>query len=92
MKIAMIGTGYVGLVTGTLFADKGNQVICIDKNKEVVENLKKGIVHIHEPGLDKLVKKNHGSTLQFSDNIDDIKDQKVIPITNIQCITINSEI
>lgn len=70
MKIAVIGAGYVGLVTGACFANAGNQVICVDKNLEKVQELKKGIVTIYEPDLEELVKYNiKKNRLVFSDNI-----------------------
>ena len=58
MKIAMIGTGYVGLVSGACFADLGNTVWCVDKDKEKIDMLNNNIVPIYEPGLNELVKKN----------------------------------
>ena len=51
MKIAVVGTGYVGLVTGTCFADSGNEVICIDKDEAKIAVLEKGKIPIYEPGL-----------------------------------------
>ncbi len=58
MKITVIGTGYVGLVSGTCFADIGNKVICLDIDKKRINSLRKGIVPFYEPGLSDLILKN----------------------------------
>jgi len=72
MKLCMIGTGYVGLVSGTCFSDLGNDVICVDNDKKKVEDLKNGIIPIYEPGLDELVVKNYNNKrLRFSTNLKD---------------------
>jgi UDPglucose 6-dehydrogenase len=70
MNIAIIGSGYVGLVTGTCFADLGNNVVCIDNDINKIQKLKNGIIPIYEPGLDNLIKVNRREgRLEFSEDI-----------------------
>jgi len=80
MKLCMIGTGYVGLVSGVCFSDLGNDVICVDKDKRKINGLKKGIIPIYEPGLKELVLKNYNNKrLKFSTDLEDsIKKSDVI--------------
>jgi UDPglucose 6-dehydrogenase len=80
MKIAVIGTGYVGLVTGTCFAETGNDVICVDIDKTKVEKLSNGQITIYEPGLEKLFLRNlKEERLRFTTNLEEgIRDAQII--------------
>jgi UDPglucose 6-dehydrogenase len=80
MKIAVIGTGYVGLVTGTCFAETGNTVICVDIDEEKVNKLSNGEMTIFEPGLEKLLKRNlREGRLEFTTNLaDSVSDSLLI--------------
>jgi len=80
MKIAVVGTGYVGLVTGTCFAETGNTVTCVDIDKEKVDKLKSGKVTIYEPGLEQIFERNIKQERLFftTDLAEGIKDAKII--------------
>ena len=80
MKIAVVGTGYVGLVTGTCLAETGNQVTCVDINEKKVEMMKNGQVPIYEPGLELLFNRNIShNRLSFTTNLQEaIEDAKII--------------
>jgi UDPglucose 6-dehydrogenase len=79
-KITVVGTGYVGLVTGTCFAETGNQVICVDIDQKKVEKMKNGIIPIYEPDLDTLFERNiKANRLTFTTSLEDgIKDAEII--------------
>jgi UDPglucose 6-dehydrogenase len=86
MNISIIGTGYVGLVTGTCFAEMGNQVVCVDINEKKINDLKNGIIPIYEPGLEELVQNNYQKgSLKF---ILDIKE--ALSLTDIVFIAVGT--
>jgi len=80
MNICVIGSGYVGLVTGSCFADLGNNVICVDNDKSKIAALKKGKIPIHEPGLEELIKRNaKEGRLSFTDRLQDgVKKSEIV--------------
>ena len=80
MRIAIVGTGYVGLVTGTCLAESGNEVVCVDIDREKIEKLKNNVLPIYEPGLGELVERNqHAGRLTFSTNLGEaIQDRRVV--------------
>ena len=79
MKLCMIGTGYVGLVSGVCFSDLGNTVYCVDKDKIKIDLLNKGTVPIYEPGLEEILKRNH-------------KQKKLIFTSDLKKAVTNSDI
>ena len=79
MDIAIVGSGYVGLVTGACFAEVGHHVICVDNDDKKVKALQSGIIPIYEPGLDDLVHRNVAARrLRFTNSIEDGVDNSQV--------------
>lgn len=80
MKVCVIGSGYVGLVVGACLSEMGNNVICVDNNKDKLNSIQKGVLPVYEPGLDELIKTNVcESRLSFTDDIESaVKASKII--------------
>jgi len=79
MRIAIIGTGYVGLVAGTCFAETGNDVVCVDNDASKIDGLEDGIIPIYEPGLEELVKRNVAEgRLTFTTDLDEAVKQALV--------------
>ena len=80
MKIAIVGTGYVGLVSGTCFAEIGVDVTCVDTNSEKIESLQKGIIPIYENGLEEMVLRNmKAKRLKFTTSLESCLDDVPLP-------------
>ncbi len=80
MKLTVVGTGYVGLVSGTCFSEMGNKVTCVDIDQEKINKLHQGIIPIYEPGLEKMVLKNvEKKNLFFTTKLEDaIKEAEIV--------------
>ena len=79
MRIAIIGTGYVGLVVGTCFAENGNRITCVDLDEDKIKGLKNGVIPIYEPGLKELIARNmeEGRLSFTTDTAEAVKNSKV---------------
>lgn len=89
MRVCIVGTGYVGLVSAACFAEMGNTVRCVDMNPDVVEHLRKGVVHIFEPGLEELVRRNHAEgRLSFTTSLVDGLSNGAAGASGAECVFI----
>ena len=80
MKVAVVGSGYVGLVSGTCFSEMGNHVTCVDIDESKIEKLNNGVIPIYEPGLEKMILKNiEKQNLFFTTNLGEaISEAKIV--------------
>ena len=80
MKLSVVGTGYVGLVSGACFADLGNDVICVDIDQEKIDGLRNGVMPIYEPGLEEIVERNYDNgNLEFTTSLaEGVKNSDII--------------
>jgi len=86
MKLTVYGSGYVGLVTGSLLADVGNDVLCVDVDEQKVANLRNGVIPIYEPGLDEVIKRNvESNRLDFTTDMD-----KAVAHSELQFIAVGT--
>ena len=89
MKIAVVGTGYVGLVSGTCFAETGNDVICVDIDQSKVDRLSNGQITIFEPGLEVLFKRNlKEGRLKFTANLEEAIKERIKRLLNANIVDV----
>ena len=85
MNIAIVGTGYVGLVSGTCFAELGANVVCVDVNAQKIESLKQGEIPIYEPNLDSMVLRNmKAGRLHFTTDLESVLDDVEVMCWKLQ--------
>ena len=79
MNICMVGVGYVGLVSGTCFAEFGNRVVCVDKDEEKIRSLQQGIIPFFEPGLEEILKRNRAAgRISFTTSLEEALNESLV--------------